>query len=108
MGRKPEKDEFFKELYMKTMTYSLSAIALAATFALSGCGVAPMNNAQTGAMAGAVLGGVAGNQVGKGQGKTAATIVGTMVGSAVGGQVGAQQDRYYQQPRQPVPYNRGY
>jgi hypothetical protein len=93
---------------MKTMTYSLSAIALAATFALSGCGVAPMNNAQTGAMAGAVLGGVAGNQVGKGQGKTAATIVGTMVGSAVGGQVGAQQDRYYQQPRQPVPYNRGY
>ena len=91
---------------MKTITYSLSALALAAT--LTACGVAPMSNAQTGSMAGAVLGGVAGNQMGQGQGKTAATIVGTMVGCAVGGQVGAQQDRYYQQPQRAPYYNRGY
>ncbi|WML91382.1 glycine zipper 2TM domain-containing protein [Thiothrix lacustris] len=91
---------------MKTITYSLSAIALVAT--LAAC-AAPMNNSQLGSATGAVLGGVAGNQMGQGQGKTAATIVGTMVGSVVGGQVGAQQDRYYQQPQVAAPYyNRGY
>lgn len=92
---------------MKTVIYSLGAIAVAA--ALTACG-APMSNAQTGAMAGAVLGGVAGNQFGQGEGKTAATIAGTMIGSAVGGQVGAGQDRYYQQPQTttPAPYYRPY
>jgi hypothetical protein len=51
---------------MKTVILSLTAITLASTL-LVGCGGAPMNNAQTGAIAGSVLGGVVGHQFGGGE-----------------------------------------
>ena len=92
---------------MKTVILSLTAITLASTL-LVGCGGAPMNNAQTGAIAGSVLGGVVDHQFGGGEdGKTAATVVGAVAGGMIGGQMGATQDRAYQQP-QPYYNNRPY
>ncbi len=82
----------------------LSALALSATLALTGCAsnggggnvLGGLDNGQLGAVAGTIAGAAIGNEFGSGSGKDLMRIVGAVVGGVIGAQMGsANQKRIF-------------